>query len=286
LLVTVPVVIYVTLLLMITLMKEALVYPGVSMYQHLKLEDPTFTNAVQKAGVEIWQTPSGKYLGLKRTVPEPTMRWVIFYGNGDVGLRATGWFETLQRQLVEHDCDFYVMDYPGYGPQPGKPGEQAIVDLAREAATTIPDDGLPLYFLGQSMGSGVSCRLIKEPEWKKKVSGLLLVNPYTSLTGASHQYLKGLVGPFYRLFPVGKILQDRYDSINNIQEFTGRVVIIAGEKDGLTPAWMAQELQQQVSSKSRLWVQKGVGHYTVPEPYEKWQELMDYLTQKSPVTER
>ena len=262
LLVVCPVMIYVTLLLMITFMRDSLVYPGVSMYQHLTLENPVFTNAVQEAGVELWQTEDGKYLGLKRTVQDPEMRWMIFYGNGDVGLRATGWFEALGRHLSQQRCDFYVMDYPGYGPQPGKTGEQAIVDLARVAATTIPADGIPLYFFGQSMGAGVSCRLVTEPEWKQRVEGMLLANPYTSLVGASHQYLKGLVGPFHRLFPVEKILQDRYNSVKNVQEFDGRVVIIAGEQDSLTPAWMAQDLQQHILGESRLWNQKGVGHYT------------------------
>lgn len=247
------------------------------MYQHLKLGEPVFNHAVEEAGVTLWQTENGQYLGLKRTTTDPEMRWLIFYGNGDVGLRATGWFETLGRHLSDRQCDFYVLDYPGYGPQSGKTGEQAIVDLTRLAAAAIPADGLPLYFFGQSMGAGVSCRLVTEPEWKERVSGLFLTNPYTSLIAASHQYLKSLVGPFYRLFPVEMIQRDRYESVKNIQSFTGRVVIIAGELDTLTPAWMAEELQQEISGASRLWIQTGVGHYTVPEPYAKWQELMDFL---------
>ncbi len=272
-----PFVLYLSLLLMIHFFKESLTYPGVSMYQHLTLESAVFTEAVAERELELWQTGAGEYLGLKRTVENPEMRWVVFYGNGDVGLRASGWFETLQQHMGERRCDYYVMDYPGYGPQAGTIGEQAIVDLARKAAATIPDDGLPLYFFGQSMGAGVACRLVSEPEWEGQVKGLFIVNPYTSLIGASRQYLKSLTGPLHRLFPVEKLQPDRYESVKNISAFQGRVGIIAGELDTLTPAWMAQELSQQVPGEVKLWIQPGVGHWTDPEPKAKWREMMEFL---------
>ncbi|MEM6883926.1 MAG: alpha/beta hydrolase [Verrucomicrobiota bacterium] len=277
LLVVYPMVIYVTLLLMITFMRESLVYPGASTFQHLRLDNPVFHNAVEEKGLELWKAGDGSYLGLKHTVENPEMRWLVFYGNGDVGLRASGWFSGLQGFMPDRKCDFYIMEYPGYGPQSGKPGEQAIVDQAKLVAAELPDDELPVYFFGQSMGAGVVCRLITEPEWKERIDGLLLVNPYTSLVGASYQYLKSLVGPFSRFFPVERIQPDRFESVTNIKAFEGRVVIIAGELDTLTPAWMAEELQQQVPGESRLWIQKGVGHWTDPEPYSRWRELMDFL---------
>lgn len=278
LLVIYPGMIYVVLLLMITFMKESLVYPGVSMYQHLRLGQPPFSSAVEDLGLKLWQTDQGRYLGLKRTVAAPKMRWVVFHGNGDVALRASGWFDVIQRYLGQLPVDFYVLEYPGYGPQAGKTSEQSIVDLARIASETIPNDGLPLYFFGQSMGAGVSCRLITESEWNARVSGLFLLNPYTSLVDAAHQYLKRLVGPFYRLFPVTKIIDDRYESVKNIKAFEGSVVIIAGELDTLTPAWMAEALHEQVPGPCKLWIQQGVGHWTTPEPAEKWQELIRFIT--------
>jgi hypothetical protein len=173
--------------------------------------------------------------------------------------------------------EYYVMDYPGYGPQSGETSEVNIVELAQQALAAIPDDGVPLYLFGQSMGAGVSCRLVREPEWNRRVSGLLLTNPYTSLVDASHQYLSRLVGPLHHLFPVEWMLGERYDSAENITAFEGRVVIIAGEADTLTPAWMAEQLSQQVVGPVELWIQPGVGHWTVPEPARKWRELMDFV---------
>jgi len=275
-----PLLLYLLFLFMLVAFKESLVYPGVQMYQHLSLEDPEYREMVARQNVELWETRDGEYLGLKRRTgsSSPKVRWLVFHGNGDVGLRATGWFEVLQTLVGDStSAAYFVMEYPGYGPQPGKPGESVIIDQALKVMREIPKDGVPLYILGQSMGAGVTCRLMSEPGMAERVDGLLLLNPYTSLTSAGRQYLRTLVGPLVALFPVERILGDRYDSFKNITHYPGRVVVIAGGDDTLTPPWMAEKLTGQIPGPHRLWIQPGVGHWISPEPEEKWKDLIQFL---------
>jgi len=85
-------------------------------------------------------------------------------------------------------------------------------------------------------------------------------------------------GPAAVLFPVEKILGERYHSLENIQRYEGPVVILAGGDDTLTPPAMAEQLAGSVPGPNRLWIQQGVGHWVSPEPREKWVELMNFLT--------
>lgn len=273
-----PLILYVLMIVSFMLFRESLVYPGVRMFQHLSLEDPGYEEMAREAGAEFWFDANGGYLGLKRESESAQMRWLVLHGNGDVGLRATGWFDVLQGVLDGMPVSFYVLEYPGYGPQAGKPGEEAIVSQLQHALESLPDDEVPLYFFGQSMGAGVACRMVAEAGLADRVAGLWLCNPYTSLVDAGRHYVRGLVGPAAGCFPVEKILGERYDSLENIQRYSGPVVILAGGDDTLTPPEMARELASAVPGPSRLWIQQGVGHWVSPEPRERWVDLMNFLT--------
>ncbi len=275
-----PALIYVLLLGVLVAFKDGMVYPGVSMYAHLKADHVVFQQAVEKTRSTLWETGDGKYLGLKREVDDPQCRWIILYGNGDVSLRATGWFDFLQSLHPERPMSFYVLEYPGYGPQSGKTSEAAIVELAALARAQLPDDAVPLFLLGQSMGSGVSCRLMAEQEWNqpgRAPKGLLLLNPYTSLVDAGRQFVRRLTGPLHLLFPVSTILGERYDSEANIQNYNGKVAIVAGNEDQLTPSWMAERLFELSSEPKKMWIQTATGHWVDTGETSKWRSLLDFL---------
>ncbi|MEM6823297.1 MAG: alpha/beta hydrolase [Verrucomicrobiota bacterium] len=240
-----PLVIYVALLFMLTTFKDSLIYPGADMYRHLSLQDSEFTASVAKKNLEVWRSPQGEYLGLKREVEDPERIWLIFYGNGDVSIRASGWFDFLGEFFPDRRLSFYVLEYPGYGPQEGVTSEETILVKAKQALDLLNSQSLPITILGQSMGAGVACRLAKESG--AGIDGLLLCNPYTSLIDAGYQYLSRIIGPLNKLVPLEAIVKDRYQSIENIRSYEGPVVIVAGEEDTLTPAKMAEKLYEVVA---------------------------------------
>lgn len=276
-----PLVLYVLLVMSFVAFRESLVYPGVQMFGHLSLEDPAYLEAVQGEGWELWTDETGAYCGLKRETPGARSRWVLFHGNGDVALRATNWAAFIGEILGAEPADFYVLEYPGYGPRQGKPGEQAMVDAARSALAGLPAPsakGIPEFWFGQSMGAGVVCRLLVEPGgWVDRPKGLVLLNPYSSLIDAGRQFIRRLAGPLHRFFPVETILGDRYESERHIGAYRGPVLIVAGSDDTLTPPWMAERLAQRAGGAVDLWIQPGVGHWVNAAPLSRWREAVSRL---------
>lgn len=50
----------------------------------------------------------------------------------------------------------YILEYPGYSGRAGKPSEPAIVTAALAAIDALPQDGTPVYLLGESLGCAVA----------------------------------------------------------------------------------------------------------------------------------
>lgn len=135
----------------------------------------------------------------------------------------------LARELVARGFSVLVMDYRGYGGNPGSPSEEGLAHDVRAARRHLVEhEGVPaakLLYFGESLGCGVISELATE----HPPAGMLLRSPFVDLAsvGAAH----------YPWLPVRLLLRDRYPVMENVRRLRGvPVTVVWGGADRIVPA--------------------------------------------------
>ena len=106
----------------------------------------------------------------------------VLVAPGNAGSRALR--VPLARALISRGFDVLLVEYRGYGGNPGSPTEDGLATDVRAAYRYLTEDrGVDprrLVLLGESLGGAVLTRLATE----QPVGGLVLRSPFTSLADA------------------------------------------------------------------------------------------------------
>ncbi|MFI6291734.1 alpha/beta hydrolase [Nonomuraea sp. NPDC050790] len=159
---------------------------------------------------------------------------------GNAGNRA--YRAPLAAALAREGFAVLLMDYRGYGGNPGSPTEEGLALDARAARATL--SGRILYF-GESLGAAVATRLAAEipPD------GLLLRSPFTDLADAGqHAY------PF---LPVRLLLRDRFPLKERLAAVRAPTTIVYGSRDTIIPPALSRAAAPE---GARLVEVKDAGH--------------------------
>lgn len=169
---------------------------------------------------------------------------------GNAGNRAARL--PLARALSNRGLSVLLVDYRGYGGNPGSPSEEGLIADARAAVSyleTRPDvDSGRLVYFGESLGAGVALAVaVTDPP-----SALVLRSPFTSLTdvGAHH----------YPWLPVSALARDRYPSIDVIEQIVTPVLVVVGDGDRIVPPAQSRRLYDAARGEKRMLVIDGAGH--------------------------
>jgi pimeloyl-ACP methyl ester carboxylesterase len=76
-------------------------------------------------------------------------------------------------------------------------------------------------------------------------------------------------------------LKDKYDNINNLRSFKGRIAVVGAEKDEVIPIVHAKNLYDSLPGTARrMWTMQGVGHNDWPMSTNTswWKEIMDFVS--------
>ncbi|MFZ1382775.1 MAG: alpha/beta hydrolase [Scrofimicrobium sp.] len=146
----------------------------------------------------------------------------FFPGNaGNRGSRAG-----IGQRLADLGYTVLLVDYRGYGGNPGSPTEQGLALDARAAAKWLREAGFPgsrTIYVGESLGTGVAVHLATlDPP-----AALLLRSPYTSMVDVAQNSF-----PFV---PVGLLLKDRFDTMGDLSKVAAPMTIMYGTGDRLVP---------------------------------------------------
>ncbi|MFA9433020.1 alpha/beta hydrolase [Egicoccus sp. AB-alg2] len=177
---------------------------------------------------------------------EPVSVVLAVPGNaGNRGLRLP-----LATGLAERGHAVLLLEYRGYGGNPGRPDEEGLVTDARAAREHLADReevaDLPVVYLGESIGTGVAAALtaLSPPD------ALVLRSPFPSLaTVGRHHY------PF---LPVRTLLRERFETRSHLGGWAGPTLVVAGEADGIVPPELSDEIAT-LTEAERLWL-PGVDH--------------------------
>ncbi|VEP11469.1 conserved hypothetical protein [Hyella patelloides LEGE 07179] len=223
---------------------------------------------LQTEGLQDWQVENDDYRGFISTKSQenPKGTIIVFHGNAGTAYNRTYY----SRALTARGYRVLLAEYPGYGNRKGKPSEAVFIADAREIVNSIDREyGTPIYLLGESLGSGVVAATVADSTLP--VEAIVLITPWDSLAN--------LAQSIYWYFPVRWLLLDKFDSLNNLKSFKGKVAILIAEKDEVIPPKFGLNLYESVESKKKLWIFENAGHNSFPLNYQEtwWQEVIDFL---------
>jgi uncharacterized protein len=180
--------------------------------------------------------------------PSADRTLVVFNGNaGNRSHRAI-----LGALFAEVGFSTLLVDYRGYGGNPGLPSEGGLYRDARAALKYLARRGdvnlARIVYFGESLGAAVAIELAGE----YPPAALILRSPFTSMTamGARH----------YPFLPVRILLRDRYPSIDRIGQIRCPVLIIAGDEDAIVPLEDSRQLFEAAAEPKKLVVIHGTDH--------------------------
>lgn len=175
---------------------------------------------------------NGSLVGYARTVPAPRHIWLILHGNGGQASNRTYIVD-----LLPADTSAYVLEYPGYGLRPGKPSMQSINAAAREAYAELRarHPGVPVGVFGESLGSGPASFLCSLPAPPDRA---VLMVPFDTLLSVAKKHLRWL--------PVGLLMRDKWDNVQSLSSYKGRVDIFGAARDTVIPVTHARALARSV----------------------------------------
>ena len=175
------------------------------------------------------------------------MAVLVAPGNG--GNRA-GRAEFAER-LSRRGLAVLLMDYRGYGGNPGSPSESGLASDAMAAALALDELGYPadrtIYF-GESLGTGVVAAL----QTRRPPAGVVLRSPFTDFAdvGAEH----------YPWLPVRRMLRDRFPVLDHLVGSEVPVTVIYGDRDSIVPTTLSERVADEAPSLAERVVIDGAEH--------------------------
>lgn len=171
---------------------------------------------------------------------------LLCHGNG--GDRAGR--VDLAAALNRMGLSVLLLEYRGYGGNPGRPTEDGLAADARAGQAWLaaqPDVEKIVYF-GESLGAAVVVGLAVE----RPPAAVILRSPFTSIVEVAAVH--------YPWLPARRLLIDRYPSIDRIGSVHAPVMVIAGDRDDVAPEAMSRRLYEAANDPKQYVLIPGAGH--------------------------
>jgi hypothetical protein len=197
------------------------------------------------------ETSDGLSLGawlVPPTAPDRGLAVLVAPGNaGNRSHRAP-----LARALADRGFTVLLMDYRGYGGNPGHPSEAGLARDARAAYRYLTGSAGAaadrIIYVGESLGAAVVTELATE----HPPAGLVLRSPFTDLAavGATH----------YPFLPVRAMLWDRYPLAGRIPRLHMPTAVVYGDADSVIPPAQSRRVADLAPNLVHRTVVPGADH--------------------------
>ena len=176
--------------------------------------------------------------------PSTDQKPLILYLPGNAGHR--GYRMSRVRHFMTAGYGLLLIDYRGYGGNPGSPSEAGFYQDARAAMRFLQNKPYPIIVFGESIGTGVAIQIATE----FPICALILQSPFTSMT-ALRQY-------FYPWLPIP--LQDKYDSLHKIPNIHVPLLFLHGQADTIVPYQQGKILFEHANHPKEFLSYPNKGH--------------------------
>ena len=217
---------------------------------------------------EVTLTTADRLSLLSWYLPPPDGRPVIayFHGNGGhIGYRA----ERL-RQFARNRYGVLMVEYRGYGGNPGTPNEAGLVADGAAALDFLGGEGITpdrLVIYGESLGSGVAVPAAA----RREVASLILEAPFTSVAEVAQHH--------YSFIPASALVRDRFDSLARIGDVMAPILVLHGERDRVVPVRFGRALFDAAPEPKELWLAREAGHEDLVR-YGAFDAVLDFLRRR------
>ncbi len=177
---------------------------------------------------------------------------VYFHGNaGHIGGRID-----KIRPFLAAGYGVLLVEYRGFGGNKGRPTETGLYADGRAAVDFLNTQGIgvkDIVLYGESLGTAVAVRMATEfADRGDEILALVLEAPFTSVVEVAANR--------FALFPIRRLLHDRFDSAAIINRVGTATMIFHGEKDTTMPIRYGRKLFDLAADpKESLWL-AGAGH--------------------------
>ncbi|MBC2931510.1 alpha/beta hydrolase [Nocardioides sp. zg-1228] len=175
------------------------------------------------------------------------MAVLVAPGNGGNRAGRAG----LARQLSDRGFSVLLVDYRGYGANPGRPSEKGLAADADAAVRALGDLGHPLdrtLFFGESLGTGVVAGL----QQRHRPAGIVLRSPFTELADVGRHH--------YPWLPVRTLLRDRFPVLEPLAASDVPVTVIYGDRDSVVPTELSARVADGAPALVERVVFEGADH--------------------------
>lgn len=175
--------------------------------------------------------------------------YTVLYLHGNAG--HIGHRLNRMRRMIEHGWGVFLLEYRGFGGNPGQPSEAGLLLDARAGLDLLQRRGIPaerILLWGESLGTNLAIALATE----HRVAAVLLESPYTSIADTAQRH--------YPYVPARRLIKDRFDSLSLIPKVRAPILIMQGAHDKIVPPAMGHVLAQAATAPVELWVAKEAGH--------------------------
>ena len=130
----------------------------------------------------------------------------------------------LALALAGHGLTVLLLDYRGYGGNPGTPSEAGLNRDVRAAWDHLAETFDRIILFGESLGAAVVTRLATDVT----PHGMVLRSPFASLVAVGRAH--------YPFLPVGALLRDRFPVADLVPHITAPTIVVYGTRDSVVPA--------------------------------------------------
>jgi len=213
---------YLALLALLFVGQRSLIYPAP---QNRHAPAPGFA-------AETLTTADGLALQAHWRKPDADRPAIAFF-HGNAGSLAQAARET--QGFAAQGYGVLLVEYRGYGGNPGEPTELGLYQDGRAAMAFLTDQGIAperSIIVGHSLGTGTATEMARQ----FSPAALILLAPFTSLPDAAAHAM-----PYA---PVHWLVSDRFDNRAKVADVTMPVLIIHGTDDSVVPFALGQRLAQ------------------------------------------
>jgi pimeloyl-ACP methyl ester carboxylesterase len=214
---------------------------------------PPASQVVPGARDVTLQTDDGLRLTAWLIPPEPgtpDQHLAVLAAPGNAGNRLAR--VPLAAALARQGLTVLLVDYRGYGGNPGNPTEQGLARDVQAARTYLVEQaGIPaerLLYYGESLGAAVVTRLAT----RHPPAGLILRSPFTDLSAVGQAHF-----PF---LPVRLLARDRFPVADLVAKVTRPTVVIYGTADSIVPPAQSVAVARRAARTVRLVAVEGADH--------------------------
>ncbi|RSM56519.1 alpha/beta hydrolase [Actinoplanes sp. ATCC 53533] len=214
---------------------------------------PPAAQVVAGAQDVVLHTDDGLRLGAWLVKPQPSApdrRLAVLVAHGNAGNRQGR--VPLAVALAGHGLTVLLVDYRGYGGNPGSPSEEGLARDVQAARSYLVDRaGIPaerLIYYGESLGAAVVTALAA----RHPPAALVLRSPFTDLPAAGREH--------YPFLPVRLFLRDRFPVGDLIAQVTAPTLIVYGTADTVVPPAQSVTVADRAAGPVRIVAVEGADH--------------------------